>query len=220
MCVIGHEAGAVDVWVQTHPQTLEKNLKHMLCAWCAVCGSLIYEGTITKALYNKWQHWEAWGSMRKETCCLFWCWQRLHFGFSTLAVSWLLCTRSADFLPPSHLYSPPRWIASFPLGSLAVCLFCTSSYLLPWIPTCGIFVSDSVLRAPDWSAHTSVPYHLHPEECLPVTSNAVELISFQTLSPVSSIYRSLPSSNFLSSLSPLLTHPWTSLPPNILQVCW
>lgn len=79
---------------------------------------------------------------------------------------------------------PP--LQSFPLGSLAVCLSCTSSYLLHWTPTCGIFVSDSVPRTPDSSAHTSVPYHLHPEEYLPVTSNAVELISFQTLSPVSS----------------------------------
>lgn len=175
MCVIGHEAGAVDVWLRTHSQTPEKNLKHMLCAWCAVCGSLIYEGTITKALHNKWQHWEAWGNMRKETCCLFWCWQRLHFGFSTLAISCLLCVYTL-----SHLYSPSLWIASFSLGSLAVCLSCTSSYLLPWTPTCGIFVSDclesSGLKCTPLSCTTSIQRNAS------LSPHAVELFSFVPLS--------------------------------------
>lgn len=179
MCVIGHEAGAVDVWLRTHPQTLEKNLKHMLCAWCAVCGSLIYEGTITKALHNKWQHWEAWGNMRKETCCLFWCWQRLHFGFSTLAISCLLCVYTL-----SHLYSPSFWIASFSLGSLAVCLSCTSSLSLTLDPHLW-YICLRLSRELRIEVHTSVLHHLHPEDCLPVTAccGAVLLCpSFQTLS--------------------------------------
>lgn len=167
MCVIDHEAGAVDVWVRTHPQIPEKNLKHMLCAWCAVCGSLIYEGTMTKALHNKWQHREAWGSMRKETCCLFWCWQRFHFGFSTLAISWLLWLSSSQ---PS--------LPSFPLDC----------FLLPEFLSClsvlHTFISLTLdphlwylcLRLCPGSSRLKC-WHLCPSPL-----HAVELISFVPLS--------------------------------------
>lgn len=179
MCVIGHEAGAVDVWVRTHPQTPEKNLKHMLCAWCAVCGSLIYEGTITKALHNKWQHWEAWGNMRKETCCLFWCWQRLHFEFSTLAISWLLCVYTLSWLSFSQ---PP--LQFFPLDCFLLpgFLSCLSVVLHIFISLTLVSLSQTLSRELRIEALTPLSRTTAIQRNVSLSPHAVELFSFVPLS--------------------------------------
>lgn len=193
----------------------------MLCAWCAVCGSLIYKGTITKALHNKWQHWEAWGSMRQETCCLFWCWQRLHFGFSTLAVSWLLCMYTLSWFSSSQ---PP--LQSFPLdyflllGFLAVC----PAHLHISYPGPPSVVSLSQTLSRELQIEVLTPLSLTTPIQRTVSLSPQMLWDWSPLSLLPDplfcvlIYWSPPPSNFPSSLSPLLTHPWTSAPQHLTDL--
>lgn len=132
MCVIGHEAGAVDVCANPSTDPGKELKTYSLCLVCCLWLLNLRRNHNRLCIINDniEKPGETWG---RKLAVYSGADRGYILNFPLLpSLGFCVCTHSAGFLSPSHLYSSSLWIASFSLGSLAVCLSCTSSYLLPW----------------------------------------------------------------------------------------